>query len=159
MPRGCRICRFFEKYPYKRNDKTFFETKARQGASLRKLELLLESYGLKARKDLINKHLKECLGFETERKIEREAKKSRGVRGIPKKVKKFFIRHSEVIPQGCLHTVTVPFFDVASEQVYVRCKMCGEILKGSIDPHEAEKRQEKDPRNWKIYESLRRRRP
>lgn len=158
MPRGCRICRFFEKYPYKRNDKTFFETKARQGASLRKLELLLESYGLKAKKDLINKHLKECLGFETERKIEREAKKSRGVRGIPKKVKKFFVRHSEVIPQGCPHSVTVPFFSPPHERVFVKCKMCGKILTPyGIDPEEAEKRQSKDPRNKIIYASLRRR--
>ena len=152
-----RICSFFQKYPYKLNDRTFFETKARQGASLRKLELLLESYGLKAKKDLINKHLKECLGFETERKIERDAKKSRGLKSVSRRLGKFsgFIKlKEEPIPQKYPHNQTIHFFDLSSERIYVKCKSYGEILNRNMDPH---RKQRRDRRNLVIYRSLRKR--
>ena len=158
MPRGCKICRFFEK-PYRKSEQMTFEKLAREGCSLRKLEIFFLALNFKANKDSINKHIKVCMGVDvsTQRIIEKDIKRE-GIRGIPRRVKEFFIRPTEIIPKGCPHSVTIPFYDVASEQVYARCQRCGEVLKGSIDPHEIEKRKKKDPRNKILYWSLSRRR-
>jgi len=148
----CRICEFFKKYPYKLNDKTFFEAKAKQGASLRKLELLLESYGCRSRKDLINKHLKECLGITREdRQIEKDLK-HKGIRKVGQKISGFFIRSKlEELPKKCPHSFTTSFQSLHDGNIYTKCKDCGKIL-GSFDPH---RKKTKKRNNLLILESLR----
>ena len=156
MPRnkGCRICKFWDKYPYRISDKELFEKKIREGTSLRKLELLLEAFGLKARKDLINRHIHECMDTEvhTQRRIEKKLKQ-----GIGKRIQEYFTRPREEDPLECPHTLQIPFFDILDEQVKSRCQLCGKIISNyGIDPHETRTRQLRDPRNRLIYDSLRR---
>ena len=149
MPKGCRICRFWEKYSYRVHDKDFFEAKVRQNYSLRKLELLLESYGLKAKKDLINRHIHDCMGIESTERQEQEKE------GIRNRVKQFFIRPQE-LPQTekCEHLRTESFWDISSERVHCRCLDCGEILGFGIDAQDNTRRMEKDSRNLLIYGAL-----
>ena len=89
-----------------------------------------------------------------QRKIEKEIKKGKS---IGQKLRRFFIRPKPKLPQECPHNDMFCFFDIVSEEVYTKCRLCGKILKGSIDPHEAEKRQKKDYRNQILYRSLTRR--
>lgn len=171
MPRGCRICKFFEDYPYKLSEKELFEKKAREGTSLRQLSLLLEAYNLKANKDTISKHIKVCMGIDvsTQRAIEKDIKKE-GIRAIGRKVKEFFVRPSEVVPLECPHNrirleygtpiahntgraIEIPLD--SSEKVKVVCSECGKVL-DEIDPEEVERRKRKglDHYDYAIYRSL-----
>lgn len=158
MPRRgyCRICKYWNDYPYKVSERELFNKKVREGTSLRKLELLLEAYGLKARKDLIRTHIKNCMNLEVseQRRIEKELAKGKGLKSIGKKLGGFFIPKKEepMIPTECPHSMTVPFFDLGSERVHVRCRQCGKVLSGSADPHKKQKRRCRD---LIIYGSLR----
>jgi len=155
MPRGCRICRFFQKYPYKLSEKELFEKKCREGTSLRKLELLLEAYGLKAKKDLIAKHIKVCMNVQVaqQREIEKEIKK-KGIRAVGQKLRQFFVKPELPKTLECEHLRTTQFFDMGREEVFIKCLDCGKIL-GSYDPEENERRMERDPRNVILYNALR----
>jgi len=105
----CRICEYWTKFPYKVSEKELFNKKCREGTSLRKLELLLEAYGLKARKDLISKHIRLCMSLEVreQRGIERELSKEKGLRGLGRKISGIFVRPEEPkLPQKCPHTST-----------------------------------------------------
>lgn len=154
MPRGCRICKFFDK-PYRQNEKRIFEKLVREGKSLRKLETFFEALSVKANKDTIARHIRHMnLDVSTQRRIEKQLKKektSKGIRRIGKRVKELFIRPTEVIEE-CPHTVCIPFYDIASEQVYPMCRKCGKILGRGRDPHESENKR----RNLEIYRRLRR---
>lgn len=156
----CRICEFWNKYPYKISDQEFFEAKCRQGISLRKLELLLESYGLKAKKDLINKHIHECLGIAREREIEKEVKR----KTIGRKLRNFFVKPEPSLPKGCEHRRTKYSFEhnystkTSDGLVHVICLDCGAVV-SKFDPELQERSMRRDPRNLVIYESLRRKRP
>lgn len=133
----CRICAFWEKYPYRLNDRLFFEKKCREGTSLRKLELLLESYGIRAKKDLISKHIRVCMNVQVsqQREIEKGIKKE-GIKRVGKKLRNFFIRPEEPkLPQACKHVATESFYDISSERIFTRCKICKALL-GSADPEE-----------------------
>jgi len=155
MPRKgyCRICEFWKTYPYKVSERELFNKKCREGTSLRKLELLLEAFGLKARKDLISKHIRLCMNLEVseQRRIEKELAREKS---FGQKVKGFFIRPKEdpILPTECPHTNTENFFDLGSERVLTRCRKCGEILSGSFDPH---KKKTKKRNDLLILESLR----
>ena len=153
MPKGCRICRFWEKYSYRVSERELFEKKVRESTSLRKLELLLESYGLKAKKDLINRHIHDCMGIEA--KEQREQEKEIKTEGIRNRVKEFFIRPQE-LPQTekCEHLRTESFWDISSERVHCRCLDCGEILGFGVDAQDNTRRMEKDSRNLIIYGAL-----
>jgi len=149
MPRQgyCRICEFWKTYLYKVSERELFTKKAREGTSLRKLELLLEAYGLKARKDLIRTHIKNCMNLEVseQRRIEKQLAKGKGLKSIGKKLGFFIPKKEEpMIPTECPHTVTIPFFDLSSERVHVRCRQCGKVLSGSADSHKKQKRRRKD---------------
>ena len=147
MPRSgyCRICRFFGK-PYRQSEKETFEKLVREGTSLRRLEVFFLALNLKVRKDAISNHIKKCMSLEVseQRTIEKEIQKGKVT--IGQKVKGFFIRPKEepIIPTECPHTVTIPFFDLSSERVRVRCRQCGKVLSGSVDPHKKQKRRRKD---------------
>lgn len=156
MPRGCRICQFWEKYPYRVSERELFDKKCREGTSLRRLELLLEAYGLKAKKDLIRKHIQTCMNAQAkeQREIEKSIKKD-GIKAIHRKIKSFFVKQEE--PKWlCSHTLTEVFFSLPHERLFVRCKVCGELLTPyGIDAEDLEKRQQNDPRNLVILKSLR----
>lgn len=141
MVKNCRICKFWKKYPYKLSEKHFFEAKVREGCSLRKLEVLLESYGIKAKKDLINRHIKNCMGSEVlgQRLSEKELLKEKR-EGFTGKLRRFFNRPLPVPIPKCEHLVTENFFDMYKEVVRTRCKDCGKVLSGSIDPNSKSKR-------------------
>ena len=150
----CRICEFWKRYPYRVSERELFNKKVREGTSLRKLELLLEAYGLKAKKDLIRKHISVCMNTEVseQRRFEKVLQKTKD---MGHKAKEFFIRPQPFQPPKCPHTLTETFFSVPHEGLFVKCKMCGKLLSRiPVDPEELEKRQRKDPRNLIIYRSL-----
>jgi len=128
----CRICRFFKKYPYKISEQEFLLKAIREGKSLRNLELLLASYGIKAKKDLINRHIKECLGIEiqSQRKAEKIQKK-----GILGKLGHIFNKPSPIMKPSCQHIRTESFWDSSSESVRCKCLDCKMLLSGSRDPN------------------------
>jgi len=163
----CRICEYWKKYPYKVSEKELFNKKCREGTSLRKLELLLEAFGLKARKDLIRKHISVCMDIQvsqqraeekgkhisvcmdiqvSQQRAEEKGIKRGDLKSIGRKLNNFFIRPKEEpqIPKACSHEVTEPFFDLSSERVHVRCRQCGKVLSGSVDPHTKKKRDRRD---------------
>lgn len=162
----CRICEFWKKYPYKVSDKELFEAKAREGVSLRKLELLLEAIGLKAKKDLIAKHIKVCMNVQVaqQRQVEKEIKR-KGIGTLGQKLKGFFIRPS--LPsssEGCEHKRTRYSFDhnysaeTSDGLVWIVCLDCHKVVR-KFDPEESERRMKRNPRNLVIYEALRRKNP
>jgi hypothetical protein len=92
---------------------------------------------------------------QTQRQIEK-AKSKKPIEFI-QKLKQIFGKEQPLTPKECQHIRTIPVFDLASERVHVRCVDCNRTL-GDFDVEANEKRMEKDPRNWIIYESLKRRR-
>lgn len=157
----CKICEFWRKYPYRLNDRLFFEKKCREGLSLRKLELLLESYGIIAKKDLISKHIRACMNVQVsqQREIEKGIKRE-GIKVIGQKLRGFFIRPElPILPKTCEHRRTRYSFDhnyssrTSDGLVWIICLDCGEVVK-KFDPQEHEERMKRDPRNRKIYRSL-----
>jgi len=148
MPKSgyCRICQFFRK-PYRSSEKETFQKLVREGCSLRRLEVFFQALNLKVRKDAINSHIHNCMSIEasTQRQIEKGIKRE-GLKSISRKLGGFFIPKKEepMIPTECPHTVTIPFFDLSSERVHVRCRQCGKVLYGSADPHKKQKRRRKD---------------
>lgn len=152
----CRICQYWRKYSYKVSEKELFEKKCRENVSLRKLELLLEAYGLQAKKDLIRKHIKNCMNLEVseQRRKEKQLAKEKGLKSIGKKLTGFFIPKKEdpVVPNACLHIQTRPAFDLSTEKVYAKCLKCGKVLRGSANPHGKRKARYKDR---VVLESLR----
>lgn len=156
MPRSgyCRICQFFRK-PYRRSEKEIFEKLVREGTSLRRLEVFFQALNLKVRKDAINSHIHNCMSVEasTQRQIEKGIKRE-GLKSMGKKLTGFFIPKKETptFPESCPHTQTISFFDLRSERVLTKCKMCGKLLTGSADPHEKPKNRRRD---LIIYGSLR----
>lgn len=153
---SCKICRFWEKFPYRVSERELFNKKCREGTSLRKLELLLEAYGLKAHKDLISKHMRVCMHVDvsTQRQIEKGLKKGKN---IGQKLRGFFIPSKEepMVAEACSHEVTIPVFDLNTERVFSKCRSCGKILRGSVDPHN--RRRNRD-RNLVVINALRGRR-
>lgn len=154
MPRHgyCRICEYWRAHPYKVSERELFNKKVREGTSLRKLELLLEAYGLKAKKDLINKHIQECMGLEAkaQRNIEKSIQRE-GLKRVTRRVKSFFVRPKlEELPKECSHTVTTSFLSMHDGNIYTKCLECGKIL-GSFDPH---KKKTKRKNDLLILESL-----
>lgn len=152
MPKGCRICQFWERYPYRVSERELFEKKAREGVSLRKLELLLEAYGLKAKKDLISKHIKVCMNLEVseQRQIEKQIKKEKtGISKITEKISKFFIKPEVVIPerQECLHLITTKIWNFEKEGVDEFCTQCGEHL-GFYEVEDGRPRRDSDIVLW-----------
>jgi hypothetical protein len=131
------------------------QKKCREGTSLRKLELLLEAYGLKAKKDTIQKHISICMDIQVsqQRTVEKETKR-KGIKKLGQKLTGFFIpkREEPPFPKSCPHTQTISFFDLRSERVLTKCKMCGKLLTGSVDPHKKLKNRRRD---LIIYGSLR----
>ena len=95
----------------------------------------------------INSHIHNCMSVEasTQRHIEKGIKRE-GLKSIGRKLGGFFIpkKKEPMILTECPHTVTVPFFDLSSERVHVRCRQCGKVLSGSVDPHKKQKRRRKD---------------
>ena len=86
--------------------------------------MLLEAYGLKAKKDHINKHIHECMGLEvkTQRDIEKSIQRE-GLKRVAGKVKGFFIRPTEEpkIPRECPHTATTSFQFFHDGNIYTKC--------------------------------------
>jgi len=117
----CRICKFFQSHPHKVSEE-FFEQKAREGIPLRQLSLLLESYGLKVSKDLVSKHIRECLPSEIreQRQAEKEHK-AKESKSVFKGIEDFFRPKKE----KCEHLRTMSYFDMGMERVIVQCKDCG----------------------------------
>jgi len=155
MVKNCRICKFFRKYPYKLSEKHFFEKAVREGKSLRKLEFLLQSYGVGAKKDLINRHIKECMSSEVSSQRQSEKgilKEKRG--GFTGKLRSIFNRPLPVLIPKCEHKFTESFFDVYKEVVRTKCKDCGKVLSGSVNPNIASKKREKNYANWVVLEAL-----
>ncbi len=132
MVENCRICKFFRKYPYKISEKEFLEKAIREGKSLRKLELLLESYGIKAKKDLISKHIKECMSSEVlGQRLDEKQRKRKGVVG---KLKHIFKPYTK--PQvECTHpkNARVAWMDQNTGNIAVQCSRCKTIL-GTYNP-------------------------
>lgn len=155
MPRKgyCRICEFWKTYPYKVSERELFDKKCREGTSLRKLELLLEAYGLKARKDLIRKYIKNCMNIEVseQRRIEKELAKGKGLRELGRKISGFFIKPKLELPKECSHNFTTSFQSFHDGNIYTKCLACGKVL-GSFDPHSKKTKKRND---LLILESLR----
>jgi len=144
----CRICEFFRKHPCLKSQEDFFEAKVHEGVSLRKLELILEAFGCKAKKDLIARHIRECIGIERTNEAKKES--------IKQKLRGFFIKPKE-LPSSCKHETTRQYYDMESEKVIIQCTKCHKILT-SYDPEALERRMLKDKRNQILYEALRRNR-
>ena len=154
---SCKICTFFQKFPYRASDLRFFEKACREGKSLRKLELLLESYGLKCNKDTIAKHIKTCmkLGVSEQRKIEKQIKREKNrLSRIGEIISKFFSRPEEPVSERCEHRRTELFFDISVERVCCRCLECGEILGSGVAPEDNRKRMRRAAGNSVIIRSL-----
>jgi len=152
LKKGCRICEFFRKYPYKVNEKELFEKKCREGVSLRNLELLLEAYGCQAKKDLINRHIHECMGIE--KGIQKE------VKSVGKKLRNLFTKPEIPQTSECKHLRTRYSFDhnyssrTSDGLVWIVCLECGEVI-SKFDPEEEERRMKKDnSKNLVLYRSL-----
>ena len=151
----CKICRFWRDRRYLISEKEQFEKLAREGVSLRKLEIYFQALHFTVKKNAISSHIKNCMNIQVsqQRGIEKSIKKE-GIKKLGKKLGGFFIpkKKEPMIPTECPHTVTIPFFDLSSERVHVRCRQCGKILFGSADPHKKQKRRRKD---LIVYGSLR----
>lgn len=151
----CKICSYFDHCKW---HKEGFQKKVAEGSSLRILQAYLQALGLECDLKTISKHIRICEGIalKQQRGFERSLRKKG--RDAIEKLQEFF--KPQKLPnssEGCEHLRTIQFYDLAREKVFTRCSDCGVILGRGIDPEENERRMAKDHRNWKIYESLRRR--
>ena len=118
---------------------------------------------IKLRDDIVFEYpqsrIRECEGLEIreQRKIKKAVRKVKSVGNRFKKLSEYFIKPTVSISKECQHRRTVPFYDMPSEKVWIRCLDCNKIL-GNFSPLKHEKKMNKDPRNVILLESCRRKR-
>ena len=158
VKRRCKICKYFSEGhgQYRTSEKAIFEHKIREGNSLRELAKYLEyALRLKISHNLIRSHITNCVPEDVRLQREAEVRVQKENKSLTKKFKKFILRHTvDLQISKCPHLNQGAFFDMDMEVCRQRCKDCGEILTGSLDPNEAGRKRQRDMRNLVILEAL-----
>src|SRR3990170_3285829 len=116
------ICVWLERHKW---HKEAFQKEMAEGRSLRHMATYLRALGLHCDIKTISKHLKLCENLEVKEQRRLEKITIRAKNPF-KKLGEFFKPQKLLIPsEGCEHIRTKQFYDMACEQVFVRCSDCG----------------------------------